>query len=236
MEKNRPKGSGQNRVRAGAGGRSLPPPRGENPEGTRPLIPSPDPAEDIASVLVGAGEIAGRLDRLAEEIAADYRGRELTILAVLNGAVVLVSDLMRRLPIPVRFDWLSVASYRGGTETTGRVSFDRLSPPDLAGRHVLVVDDILDTGLTLAAIRDRLLAEIRPASARFCVLLRKRRERLAAIEADYVGFDIADEFVVGYGLDFDGRYRNLPFIGLLRPGIASGNAPGAGSTIEPAGG
>jgi len=127
---------------------------------------------------------------------------------------------LRRIPLPLKLDCISVSSYHGGIKTSGHVTFDQLSMPDINGRDVLIVDDILDSGLTLAAIIDKLGTEMQPRSIRTCVLLRKKRERLAPVDADYVGFDIGDEFVVGYGLDFEERYRNLPFIGVLRPEVA----------------
>jgi hypoxanthine phosphoribosyltransferase len=127
-----------------------------------------------------------------------------------------MADLLRRIQLPLRLDCLSVSSYHGGTESTGVVSFDQTSFPDVDGRHVLILDDILDTGQTLHAICARIKSETTPASVRICVLLRKDKTRKQEMEADYVGFDIANEFVVGYGLDYQERYRNLPFIGVLR--------------------
>jgi hypoxanthine phosphoribosyltransferase len=178
--------------------------------------------DDIDRILIHETTIHSRLDEIAAQITADYRGRELTVIAVLDGALMLMADLLRRIPLPLKLDCLSVSSYHGGTATTGSVTFDQLSLPDVNGRDVLIVDDILDTGLTLDAIIRKLRDETRPASIRACVLLRKKRERLAVVDADYVGFDIADEFVVGYGLDYRGRYRNLPFIGVLRPDRTGG--------------
>ncbi len=174
---------------------------------------------DLERILFHERTILSRIDELAEQIAADYRGKDLTVIAVLNGALMFVADLLRRLPLPLKLDFLRVSSYRGGTESAGTVTFGSLSLPDVRDRHVLIVDDILDTGLTLHAIRERLRTEVRPATLRICVLLRKRKERQRPIEADYVGFDVGDEFVVGYGLDYRERYRNLPSIGVLRPEI-----------------
>ncbi len=172
--------------------------------------------EDIESTLIHEGTILHRLDALAAEITAEFRGKELTVIAVLNGSLIFAADLLRRLPLPLKLDCLSVSSYHGGTESSGTVTFEQLSLPDVAGRHVLIVDDILDTGRTLHAICEKLRRERPPASVRVCVLLRKKKVRAADLEADYVGFDIGDEFVVGYGLDYQERYRNLPFIGTLR--------------------
>lgn len=169
--------------------------------------------EDLTRVLYHESTILSRLDELAHQISWDYRDRELTVVAVLNGSFMFMGDLLRRIPLPLRVDCLSVASYIG-TKTSGVVTFDQNTVPDIAGRHVLILDDILDSGHTLSAVRERLSAE-GPKSIKTCVLLRKRRVREKPVEADYVGFDIADEFVVGYGLDYMERYRNLPCIGVL---------------------
>ena len=126
-----------------------------------------------------------------------------------------MADLLRRIPLPLKLDCLSVASYYGEAATTGEVVFKQIALPDVAGRHILILDDILDSGVTLAAIRDKLKTE-KPLSVKICVLLRKLKPRLRPVEADYVGFNIGDEFVVGYGLDYMERYRNLPCIGVLR--------------------
>ena len=171
--------------------------------------------EDLDRVLFDEQTILRRLDELAADITRQYQDRELTIIAVLNGSLIFMADLLRRIPLPLKLDCLSVASYHGGTTTTGEVIFKQLALPDVAGRHILILDDILDSGLTLAAIRDKLSTE-RPLSVKICVLLRKLKARLRPVEADYVGFNIGDEFVVGYGLDYLERYRNLPCIGVLR--------------------
>ena len=168
---------------------------------------------DLSRILYHESTILARLDELAHQIAWDYRDKALTVVAVLNGSFMFLGDLLRRIPIPLQVDCLSVSSY-AGDRSTGIVSFDQATMPDIEGRHVLVLDDILDGGNTLHAVRARLLEE-KPLSVKFGVLLRKNRTREKAIEVDYVGFDIADEFVVGYGLDFMQNYRNLPCIGVL---------------------
>ena len=172
--------------------------------------------DDIEKTLLHEQTILARLDVLAAQIRKDYEGKDLTVIAVLNGSLIFAADLLRRIPLPLKLDCLSVASYHGGTESTGVVTFDQISLPDVTGRHVLIVDDILDTGRTLQAIRDKLLTETQPLSVRICVLLQKQVARAEALQADYVGFEIANEFVIGYGLDYQERYRNLPFIGVLR--------------------
>ena len=156
-----------------------------------------------------------RLDEMATQIASDYLDRELAVIAILTGSLMFVSDLLRRIPLPLRLDCLSVASYRGKATTSGDVIFKELAVPDVAGRDVLILDDILDTGNTLASVRKR-VETARPRSIRVCVLLSKRKQRARDVYADYIGFEIDDEFVVGYGLDFMERYRNLPYVGVLR--------------------
>jgi hypoxanthine phosphoribosyltransferase len=175
--------------------------------------------DDVEKTLFHEQTILARLDALAAEITEDYRGKELTVVAVLNGSLIFAADLLRRVPLPLKLDCLSVSSYHGGTESSGVVTFDQLSLPDIDGRHVLILDDILDTGRTLHAICDKLRVATRPLSVKVCVLLRKKVEREKELEAHYVGFDIENEFVIGYGLDYQERYRNLPFIGVLRSSL-----------------
>jgi hypoxanthine phosphoribosyltransferase len=170
---------------------------------------------DLERVLFDEATIRHRLDELASIISHDYRDRELTVIAILNGSLILMADLLRRIPLPLKLDCLSIASYRGGTKPKGEPVFRQTLLPDIAGRHVLLLDDILDSGGTLAAIRDK-LATSGPLSVRICVLLEKEKARTKRIDPDYVGFKIADEFVVGYGLDYMEQYRNLPYIGVLR--------------------
>jgi len=170
---------------------------------------------DLARILFDEATIARRLDQLAAQISADYANRELTVVAILNGSLIFMADLLRRISLPLKLDCLSVASYHGRPQTSGEVIFRQVAPPDVAGRHVLLLDDILDSGTTLKTIREKLeLAS--PGSIRICVLLRKMKQRMRAVDVDYAGFDIEDEFVVGYGLDYMERYRNLPYIGVLR--------------------
>lgn len=170
---------------------------------------------DLERVLFDEATILRRLDEIAARISDDYRDRELTVIAVLNGSLMFMADLLRRIPLPLKLDCLSVASYHGKAQTSGEVIFKQIAPPDVADRHILILDDILDSGHTLAAIREK-LETARPRSIRVCVLLQKKKARQRTVNADYVGFEIEDEFVVGYGLDFMERYRNLPCIGVLR--------------------
>lgn len=170
---------------------------------------------DLERVLFDEATIIRRLDEIAAQISADYRERDLTVIAVLNGSLIFMADLLRQIPLPLKLDCISAASYHGGTQTTGEVVFKQLALPDVAGRHILILDDILDSGVTLAAIAEK-LRTAQPLSVKICVLLRKAKKRLRQVEADYVGFEIEDEFVVGYGLDYMERYRNLPCVGVLR--------------------
>jgi hypoxanthine phosphoribosyltransferase len=170
----------------------------------------------LERVLFRQEEIAARLDELAAEITRDYQGKELSVLAVLNGSLIFMADLLRRIPLPLQLDCLRVKSYHGGTVSTGRVEFDRAALPDVDGRHVLLLDDILDSGHTLAAIIETIRSGANIQSLKSCVLLRKLKRRSRPVEADYVGFDIEDEFVVGYGLDYQEQYRNLPLIGVVK--------------------
>lgn len=170
---------------------------------------------EIGAILHHELTIQGRLDALARQITEDYRGKDMVALAILHGSLIFMADLLRRIPLPLTIDSLGVASYHGGVESSGEVTFLQEVMPNVRGKHVLVLDDILDTGHTLAAVRRRLERDSPPASYRTCVLLQKRKERVESVTADYVGFEIDDEFVVGYGLDYQGHYRNLPYIAVL---------------------
>ena len=178
--------------------------------------------DDLDRILFHESTILRRLDEIAAQISSDYRDRELTVIAVLNGSIIFMADLLRRIPLPLKLDCLSVASYHGRTQTSGEVVFKQVALPDIVDRHVLLLDDILDSGHTLAAIRDK-LETAHPRTIRVCVLLSKKKTRSRSVNADYVGFEIEDEFVVGYGLDFMERYRNLPFIGVLRKDLIGGS-------------
>lgn len=169
--------------------------------------------EDIRKVLFHESTILSRLDEIAHEISTDYQGKDLTVIAILNGSFIFMADLLRRIPLPLQVDCLSVSSYHG-TQSTGEIRFRQSSLADFRDRHVLLLDDILDSGVTLHAIREK-LGTGGALSIRTCVLLRKEVSRTCEITADYVGFDIPNEFVVGYGLDYLERYRNLPFVGVL---------------------
>ena len=182
--------------------------------------------QDIQKILYHESTILSRLDELAREITEDYEGKDLTVFAVLNGSFIFMADLLRRIPLQLQVDCLSVSSYHG-TKRTGRLKIRQTQFADIRGRHVLILDDILDSGMTLQTVRERLAAESGALSLAVCVLLRKSVARERRVEVDYVGFDIPNEFVIGYGLDYNQRYRNLPFIGVLTDEAIRRHAPPA---------
>ena len=175
----------------------------------------PGMEDDIDRVLVDEQVIHKRLDVMAKEIRKDFPGEVLVVVVLLKGAFVFAADLLRRVPRMLEIECVNVASYHGGTESSGVVSFLDHKLPDVKGRKVLLLDDILDTGRTLKAVVDRLLEE-GATEVKTGVLLAKDKPHAEDVAADYVGFYIADEFVVGYGLDYQGRYRNLPYVGVLK--------------------
>jgi hypoxanthine phosphoribosyltransferase len=181
---------------------------------------------DIAKVLVSAEEIAARTAELAAEIDADYAGRDLLLVGVLKGAVMVMADLARALTHPVEMDWMAVSSYGSGTKSSGVVRILKDLDLDLSARHVLVVEDIIDSGLTLSWLLANLSSR-GPASLEVFALLRKPDATKVEIDVRYLGFDIPNEFVVGYGLDFRERYRNLPFVGTLDPTLYGWAVPPA---------
>jgi len=172
---------------------------------------------DLERILFSQEEIRERIVEMGFAISRDLAPGPLTVVTILQGGALFMADLIREIRLPMEIDSISVASYHGGTVSSGDVTFHQHRLPETEGRDVLIVDDILDSGRTLAAIRKRLREEGRPRSVRCAVLLSKRVERAVEVEADYVGFEVGDEFVVGYGLDYRGRYRNLPVIGVLKP-------------------
>ena len=171
---------------------------------------------DLAEVLFTGEQIRQRVRSLANEIKAAYGDGEFTIISLINGAVMFTADLMREIDNPVRLDCIRVSSYGLKTKSLGTPQIIHSLTLDIKNRDVLLIDDILDTGKTLKLVSE-LVRELKPASLRTCVLLDKKERREVPIEADFVGFDIPNKFVVGYGLDFAERYRNLPGIGVLKP-------------------
>ena len=168
-------------------------------------------------MLITEAQLARRVRILAQEIERDFHGRETVVISLLNGTVMFLADLLRHLELPLRLDFLGVSSYGEGVKS-GELVFTKELRLDVRGRDVLLVDDILDTGQTLSRVLPKLRA-LRPRLVKICVLLDKPARRGEKIEADYVGLTVPDDFVVGYGLDFGERYRNLPFVGVLYPHI-----------------
>lgn len=171
--------------------------------------------KEVERVLITEAQLARRVKKLSAEIERDFRGREMVVVSLLSGTVMFLADLIRHLSLPLRLDFIGVSSYGSGT-TSGELVFTKELRLDVRGRDVLLVDDILDTGRTMK----RVLAKLRPLKPRrikTCVLLDKPARRVEKVRADYVGFSIPDLFVIGYGLDYAERYRNLPFVGVLKP-------------------
>ena len=175
--------------------------------------------KDIARVLLSQEQIQTRVEEMGRQIAWDYRGKNPAMVCILKGAVMFYTDLLRALPIPLTMDFMAVSSYNG-TTSTGAVKINKDLSEDIAGRHIIIVEDILDSGNTLSYLT-KIMSARGPASIRIVTLLDKPERRTADVEADYVGFTIPDAFVVGYGLDYDQKYRNLPYIGVLKPEVYS---------------
>ena len=176
--------------------------------------------DDLQEILVTAEQLDQRLDEMAAQIDADYQGKESLIVGVLRGAVMVMADLSRKLHTPLEMDWMAVSSYGSGTKSSGVVRILKDLDHDVNGRDVLIVEDIIDSGLTLAWLKTNL--ESRGAkSVKIATALRKPEAAKVDVEVSYVGFDIPDEFVVGYGLDYAEKYRNLPFVGTLKPSVYS---------------
>ena len=173
--------------------------------------------EDIAKVLIREEDIRKRIKELGEEISRDYHGKKPVLVTVLRGAIIFLCDLMREISIPVTLDFLSISSYPGPTHT-GIVRILKDLDENIENQHVILIEDIIDTGLTLNYIL-RTLKERKPTDVRVCTLLDKRARRIVDIPIEYRGFEIPDEFVVGYGMDYNQHYRNLPFIGVLKEDI-----------------
>ncbi|MCX6374978.1 MAG: hypoxanthine phosphoribosyltransferase [Armatimonadetes bacterium] len=174
-------------------------------------------APEIEEILLAEDEIAARVREIGEQISRDYEGKELLLVGILKGAFVFLSDLVRNISIPVSVDFVALSSYGGGTSSSGIVKVTKDVDVNVEGRHVLIIEDIVDTGWTLkmSYLAENLRAG-KAASVRVCTLLDKPSRRQVDIELDYVGFVVPNKFVVGYGLDFNGLYRNLPFIGVLK--------------------
>jgi hypoxanthine phosphoribosyltransferase len=185
-------------------------------------VDATDLGPDLDEVLITSEQLQARIGELAAQIDADYAGRELLLVGVLKGAVMVMADLARAMHLPAHMDWMAVSSYGSGTKSSGVVRILKDLDADITDRHVLVVEDIVDSGLTLSWLVGNLRSR-RPASLEVCAMLRKPAALRVDVEVAYTGFDIDDAFVVGYGLDYAERYRNLPFIGTLAPHVYGGN-------------
>ncbi|HST17645.1 MAG TPA: hypoxanthine phosphoribosyltransferase [Gaiellaceae bacterium] len=170
----------------------------------------------VGEILIGAEELQARISELGAEISADYEGRELLLVGVLKGAVFFMADLMRRISVSCEIDFMAISSYGASTDSSGVVRILKDLDLNIDGRHVLVVEDIIDSGLTLSYLL-RNLESREPASLEICALLTKPERREIDVPVKYIGFEIPNRFVIGYGLDFAERYRNLPYVGVLRP-------------------
>jgi hypoxanthine phosphoribosyltransferase len=186
------------------------------PAGSRAPVPARW-RRDVERILIAEEDIELRLKVMAREIQRDFIHRELVVVSLLNGTVMFLADLIRHLSLPLRLDFIGVSSYRAGTKS-GHLVFTKELRLDVRGRDVLLVDDILDTGKTMARVLEK-LRRLGPKRIKTCVLLNKAARRTEDVHADYVGFEIPDLFVIGYGLDYAERYRNLPFVGVLRPSV-----------------
>ena len=167
-------------------------------------------------VLIDEATLQRRVEELGQAVSADYQGKDLMLICILKGGVAFLTDLMRRVTVPHEIDFMAISSYGGQrTESSGVVRILMDLHADIAGRHVLIVEDIVDSGRTMDYLLRALQAR-NPASLRVCTLLNKPCRRVVDVPLDYIGFDIPDDFVLGYGLDFDEKYRNLPFVGVLK--------------------
>jgi hypoxanthine phosphoribosyltransferase len=171
-------------------------------------------ADKIGRVLLTREQIMDRLAELGKEISEDYEGEEILLVGILKGSVVFLADLMRQIKVPLQIDFMAVSSYGKSTHSSGVVRILKDLDADIEGRHVLIVEDIVDTGLTLSYLVENLLSR-KPASLKICTFLDKPERRQTQIIPDYNGYEIPDEFVVGYGLDYNEKYRNLPYIGVV---------------------
>ena len=177
--------------------------------------------QDILKVLFSEEQLKTRVQELAQQITRDYAGKEIMLIAVLRGSFIFMADLCRAIDLPCTLDFMSVSSYGKGSSSSGQVQITKDLSEDISGRHIIVVEDILDSGNTLSYLL-KLLEQRKPASIRLCTLLDKPERRVKQVEVHYSGFSIPDAFVVGYGLDYAEQYRNLPYIGILKPEVYGG--------------
>lgn len=173
---------------------------------------------DLESVMFDEKALAKRVAELGQEITRDYAGKEVILVGILKGAAVFFTDLIREVKLPVRIDFIIASSYGDGVETSGRVEIKKDLENDIAGKHVILVEDIIDSGITMNCLID-ILKKRNPANVKLCSLLTKESRRQVPVTIDYCGFEVPDEFLVGYGLDYAEKYRNLPVIGVLKRSI-----------------
>ncbi len=177
--------------------------------------------QDIQEILFSEEQLKTRVAEIAREIERDYQGKEVMLISVLRGSFIFMADLCRAIDLPCTLDFMSVSSYGSGTTSSGQVQITKDLSEDITGRHIIVVEDILDSGNTLSYLL-KILEHRHPASIRLCTLLDKPDRRVKPVEVHYSGFTIPDAFVVGYGLDYAEKYRNLPYIGILKPQVYGG--------------
>ncbi|MFV0413557.1 MAG: hypoxanthine phosphoribosyltransferase [Oscillospiraceae bacterium] len=188
-----------------------------------------DYKNDLDHVILREEEIQSRVTELGKQISKDYQGKDLLMVSVLKGSVVFMADLMRAITVPLEIDFMVVSSYGSGTKSSGIVKIVKDIDIEIAGKDLLIVEDILDSGMTLSYLK-KLLAGRNPASIRIVTMLDKPSRRMVPIQPDYVGFEVPDEFIVGYGLDYIEHYRNVPVIGVLKPEVYEQQKEEAGCT------
>lgn len=174
--------------------------------------------KDVERVLISEEEIKQKVEELAAQITKDYAGKSIFMITLLKGGVLFGVDLMRKIDLPIEIDFMSASSYGSGTTTSGVITIDKDITASIEGKHVLIAEDIIDSGYTLSKVKEVLLSR-NPASLKICTILYKPAREKVHVDIDYRGFEIPDEFVVGYGLDYDQKYRNLPYIGVLKRSV-----------------
>lgn len=170
---------------------------------------------DVEKILITKEEVAKRIKELGKSISEDYGDKDILCIGILKGSVVFLADLIREIENNVSIDFMTVSSYGNSTETSGNITIKKDLDTDISGKHVLIVEDIIDSGITLSRLKELLLKR-NPASLKICTLLNKPERRLADIDVEYIGFDIPNEFIIGFGLDYSEKYRELPFVGVLK--------------------
>ena len=174
--------------------------------------------DDVEQILIGEEELAERIRQLGQQITEDYEGKDLIVVGILKGASLFMSDLIRKIEGKISIDFMVVSSYGNASETSGVVRIIKDLDMDITDKHILLVEDIIDTGLTLAYLKEY-LCNRKAASVRICTLLDKPCRRSKPVDVEYIGFEVPDEFIIGYGIDYAEKYRNLPYIGVLKPSV-----------------